>query len=646
MSPIIKNNTQGIPKGCHTTQKPTHRLTKNPEKVIKRKQKPNKKYNCMKPVHNIILNPPLVSNTQPLCNTLKTTPTKQPPNPTIRSNPITILDTPTKPNTLEPEDYNDYLSDDFPILPTSRSDHPLDKAISPTDISIIQHTCQLPRTDPLRDISLRPIGYLTPANIISLLSHGTATNDEVIHQYLSVLRTFSDDVSFVDTNFSRDLKEKRWPYAYQKYFDTPTHCHRQRTTLKPSLASSPIILIPIHINEFHWVALACRRINNKILFLYSDDLNNDNTESIVKEQYSTFFTDSDFHPHDALWMNCHSSTYIEHSNECGLRTLLALTMMALHPEPHQNMLLPLMHHNLAQISRTWVAKTILTQKFDVLPFQSYLLISQYEDNRSSNSARSIPAYLFNLFHQQAPSQQNTNVSLDLTLHTQSTQHHINNSPSRNITNNFVTSTQRCEEPTNTTLPLTASASTPHPKNETSTQRTLLEWAQHRPFITNVHTQPWTHHTEPTNPRESYSIHLTPFGTGLPVIDKTKVLRIVMQNTQHSFNIHGDKVELHQLMLNLQSIGAGAFVAISPNVNWCNTSHWATTKNIFRKPFNQVHLSAVSCDIGYEKKYLHYPTLVGGNAILTFNLWASKVTNTYQDPRGHGTYTTTTLQGKK
>jgi len=48
--------------------------------------------------------------------------------------------------------------------------------------------------------------------------------------------------------------------------------------------------------------------------------------------------------------------------------------------------------------------------------------------------------------------------------------------------------------------------------------------------------------------------------------------------------------------------------------------------------------------GLEPLYLH-KHLVGGTAILTFGLWASKVVYSSQDPSGHGSYSITTIQGK-
>lgn len=89
-------------------------------------------------------------------------------------------------------------------------------------------------------------------------------------------------------------------------------------------------------------------------FLYSDDLNNPHTKKYIKQSLSQE-TDDIFYPPTAIWINCKAFTYQSHSNECGPRTLLAITVMLLHLEPSTTVLLEYMVPNITQISRTWVA---------------------------------------------------------------------------------------------------------------------------------------------------------------------------------------------------------------------------------------------------------------------------------------------------
>jgi hypothetical protein len=136
--------------------------------------------------------------------------------------------------------------------------------------------------------------------------------------------------------------------------------------LKP-LVSSPIIVIPIHLNQSHWVILTQRVIGDSTYFLYADDLNSTNNEDTVRNLYSTI-SSSQFYPHSAIWVHCSSYTYHPHSNECGPRLLLAATIMSLHPNPSRDIILPYMHPNISQISRWWVAYSILSRSIDSLPF--------------------------------------------------------------------------------------------------------------------------------------------------------------------------------------------------------------------------------------------------------------------------------------
>ena len=99
------------------------------------------------------------------------------------------------------------------------------------------------------------------------------------------------------------------------------------------------------------------------------------------------------------------------------------------------------------------------------------------------------------------------------------------------------------------------------------------------------------------------------------------------------------------METLFSLQTSIFIVISPNVNWHNPSHWPQFKSPFKKTFQQVHISATSSDIGKQKENINKPNLIGGAAIITTDLWVSKVNETIQDPRGHSTYTKTTYRGK-
>jgi hypothetical protein len=150
---------------------------------------------------------------------------------------------------------------------------------------------------------------------------------------------------------------------------------------------------------------------------------------------------------------------------------------------------------------------------------------------------------------------------------------------------------------------------------------------------------------PMHHHQCFTDHLLPFGNPMPVIDPTRILRICMQNTQHDFQIYGDGLEITTISNNLQSLGINMFIPISPNVNWINPYYWFHTRQLFHYNFHHVNLSAVSSDIGLDPLYLH-KHLMGGVAILTLGLWPSKVSTVLKDESGFGTFTITTIQGKR
>jgi hypothetical protein len=101
------------------------------------------------------------------------------------------------------------------------------------------------------------------------------------------------------------------------------------------------------------------------LYGHTDDLNSTNTYDQIKSIYSLEATSDHFHPHHTKWINLKSYTYIPHSNECGPRCLLALAIMASHPNISNDIFLPYMHENHAQITRWWVAASILWKKNEI-----------------------------------------------------------------------------------------------------------------------------------------------------------------------------------------------------------------------------------------------------------------------------------------
>jgi hypothetical protein len=94
---------------------------------------------------------------------------------------------------------------------------------------------------------------------------------------------------------------------------------------------------------------------------------------------------------------------------------------------------------------------------------------------------------------------------------------------------------------------------PNTINFCSSQRTIKDWVIHPPFIPNVTNAHLTSQNQysPSHPHQTFSAHLEPFGMPLPVIDHTKILRVCMQNPQHDFKIHGNRLEIYNIISNLK-----------------------------------------------------------------------------------------------
>jgi hypothetical protein len=70
----------------------------------------------------------------------------------------------------------------------------------------------------------------------------------------------------------------------------------------------------------------------------------------------------------------------------------------------------------------------------------------------------------------------------------------------------------------------------------SSQQSIKKWLLHHPFPAGV---PLTgadlsRFHDPSHPHDVFSDHQLPYGSPIPVINTSKILRICAQNTQHSF----------------------------------------------------------------------------------------------------------------
>jgi hypothetical protein len=128
------------------------------------------------------------------------------------------------------------------------------------------------------------------------------------------------------------------------------------TRVYPSLQ----LIILIHVLGDHWVIVVWKKHSNgHITFYYVDDLNLPRVVSEVQQQFLGSRSNPIFCTPTAEWVVCPPNTYHPHQNECGAWAMLHGVFIAYHPDPHKNMLMPLMHPNLACNTRAWIAHTIM-----------------------------------------------------------------------------------------------------------------------------------------------------------------------------------------------------------------------------------------------------------------------------------------------
>ena len=240
-------------------------------------------------------------------------------------------------------------------IPHCRSDHILDNILTDVILERIKWSCQQPVQNIIVYSKRNNKIFITSKQLRNLMENGQSINDELMHLFLETIG-HTTDIPFLCPQFLPLLRRNGWDKVI-KYF-APSKTHLRRTLYKPGIIGESAMAIPCFIHGCHWVAAVRREIQGKIIFFYSDDLNDNSTELIVKNLLQN--TNKDFYPDNAEWINCGSITYLPHFNECGPRTAFALTVLMIHPSPHKDMLMKFMHPNLSQILRTWMASAILS----------------------------------------------------------------------------------------------------------------------------------------------------------------------------------------------------------------------------------------------------------------------------------------------
>jgi hypothetical protein len=547
--------------------------------------------------------------------------------------------------------------------------HPLLQTIQYDEIAHLRTVCQQAQNMSIIRCAHDNSLFITRNDIQSLLTHGRPTNDHVMLLYIKIVSD-TYKIPFLYTDFIPRLINEGW-INVERYFSDPSRHTRRRTLNRPNMGGEPAIIIPAHINESHWLALVRREYNNKVLFLYADDMNSPTTERDIKHVIK-HQTNEIFCPSDAQWIKCKNTYFTPHSNECGPRTLLALHIMATHPAPDKNILTHLMHPNLAQISRVWIATSLISGKFhdtnilslsktnDKMPF-SYTGTSTPKD--VIDWSTSLPHQNDNAYHtyesnphSKSPSSQIDTNKIQTSDETKQSKHNdtqmfTEQDPTTHNTDHSLTQPSTINMLHCPTVIMTdehiSLSSSPQSSQAQSTSVTTPDnnlSPKHLPQTKQENINSWTFNRFAHLHQDEASF-LTPFGHDLQQIDDTATLRIIMQNTQFALHLSKTNHEISQIIKNITTIQASVFAAISPNVNFCNASNLLRFRSPFKQSFKQIHIAASSSEMGNMAVHRNRETLIGGTAILTFDHWASKVHSTQYDTRGHGTFSVTTYKGK-
>jgi len=191
-------------------------------------------------------------------------------------------------------------------LPFSRSSNVLDLDCDLPGMMNIKTICCLPTSATFVSHPTRPQEKITVKELRALVSQSSDINQQILNMFMTILK-HQLGVSFLDSSFFTLLKDGGWNRV-KRWLRTSEQVNQIH---KLSLLD-PAIIFPCHIHGCHWVAVTRRVIAGSVYFLYADDMNQPNTEKIIRQTLSTSSTD--FYPKGTTWINCCNYTYLPHSN--------------------------------------------------------------------------------------------------------------------------------------------------------------------------------------------------------------------------------------------------------------------------------------------------------------------------------------------
>jgi ribonuclease HI len=518
--------------------------------------------------------------------------------------------------------------------------HLLDLAIPMTTKEKIKLYCQHHKDAVIIHSKQKPHIVVTTQDLRNLVSHGKSINDETIYLFLEIFCS-SCDLTFLSEKFFTLLKRNGWQQVRRYFAQNLTS--KGRSTTKPCITGEQAIAIPCFIHGCHWIAVVRREIQGRVFFLFSDDMNNSETEKEIKQVLSTT-TDENFYPTTATWIHCKAPTYIPHSNECGPRSLLAISIMMLHPNPHHLMLMAYMNPNIAQISRIWVAATLISGTPHSLPMITTSPSLEAVKSAVSQPYSTITWSINNITNCVARPPSQTNYDLNSTTNKRNASH-------TNIsTTTLVDSHHNIPLGWNTSQSTAPQRKTPeyakqtknkpkdgvlfhslsNQKRTTQTRTSTTQQEKHKSFITDYISQ---HSSNPHFLEAEQT-----WGHALEQIETSTILRVLLQNPNGLKPSHQD-----ELFLNLQtcsSIGTGILCLPETNTNWSNYTNTQTLRQSLKSVWSHSTFQTSNSSEKFESDYQP-----GGTVTMVVNRWTSRVVDKGSDPFGLGRWTYITLRGK-
>jgi hypothetical protein len=375
---------------------------------------------------------------------------------------------------------------------------------------------------------------------------------------------------------------------------------------------------------------------------------------------------------------------------------VAATILALHPNPTNYALLSCMHPNLAQISRTWVAMSLLTNNINQEAILSLFTPSQGLFPRTTR-VESNPSYLipWSTHHQDRPTSQSTKngikercslkeeeiTSISSRSHpTKSVKRKVNIPQKRNAMNDIPTQqSTKLAQPARRQIQLQPGQSlltkyftakrvipaldpVPAPSimkitnsSQMPTTQTASTHEGHNQPNSNKNSQPILQTKlvkKPTLQRTIYDFHYfkphasvsntdpDTWGHIPESIDLTSTFRLILTNP----NGIRPSVTNPDFMISLHlchEIGAGAICLAETNLNWHHSQHHAALRRCLQKNW-----PASKYQISVPNEILLCNYQPGGTATLIVDRWTSRVIGSGMDPHGLGRWSFVMLRGKQ